>query len=331
MRQPTIRDVAEKAGVSKSLVSLVMNNSPRVSEDSRSAVLTAASELGYRRNALARSLVSQRSNMVGVVMSGPHDVFHNEVLEGIDSHTRLEDFTPLVLHGYHQAELEDEVVETFLELRVDSLILLGTVLPINALEKAASVVPLVVVTRQAVGKFFDVVSGDDKLGAQRVVDHLVELGHKRIVHIDGGARGSAPHRANGYRAAMEAHGLEPRVFRGSFTQEGGADGAKAALKQGSATAIFAANDLAGLGAREVILEQDMRIPGDISLVGYGNTKPSSLRGIELTSVGQPGRKMGETAAALAVERVHSGRVEPRQVIFEPTLVVRNSTGAPPAA
>ena len=125
MRQPTIRDVAKKAGLSKSLVSLVMNDSPRVSDKSRIAVLTAASELGYRRNAAARSLVSRQSQLIGVVISSAYEMFHNEALDGVKQQVGSAHYTAFVQWGRRERTIERKAIEAFLEVRVDALILLG--------------------------------------------------------------------------------------------------------------------------------------------------------------------------------------------------------------
>ena len=333
MRQPTIRDVAEKAGVSKSLVSLVMNKSPRVSDKSRKAVLTAASELGYRRNAAARSLVSQQSQLIGVVISSAYEIFHTEALDGVKQHVVSEDYTAFVQWGRRNQDMERKAIESFLEIRVDALILLGNDLAAKELETLAREVPIAIVGRPMKSSILDVVAGDLALGSTLAVEHLVELGHRHIAHIDGGSTAAGRARATGYRAAMKKHGLESRVVRGSFLAEGGAAGAERLIKSADSlpTAIVAPTDMAAMGAKNVLVRHGLTIPEDISWVGYDDTHLAAMMGIELTTIDQPAEEMGRQAAELVIARLKDPSRPAQNIVVEPSLVVRRSTGPPRAA
>jgi DNA-binding LacI/PurR family transcriptional regulator len=328
---PTILDVAKRAGVSKSLVSLVMGGSPMVRKDKREAVLRAAGELGYRPNAAARSLVRQRSFLIGVMLSDLHNPYFTEVVDGIEREAIGAQYRALFNTGSRLAERESEALETLLQLRTDGLILAGSVLASRTIAGAATRVPVVLLARPSRSRSVDSVTNDDRAGARLAVNHLVELGHRSIAHIDGGRGAGATSRRSGYAEAMRANGLadEVRVVAGAFTEEGGASGVAGLLASGPApTAIFVANDLAAVGALHALEERGLRVPADVSLVGYDNISLSALGHIDLTTIDQPRREIGAVAVRLLLERIEGSRSHARHVLIPPGLVVRGTTRAP---
>lgn len=327
--KPTIRNVAERAGVSKSLVSLVMRGSPHVSERRREAVLKAAQELGYRPNAVARSLVEGRTRLIGAIVADLHNPFFAEFLDGLQESLHGDGLRMLVGSGRWDPRFEAEAVEAFLEMRVDGLVLLSVV-P-DTLADIAKSVPVVVVGERDV-EGVDIVVDDDELGARLAVDHLVELGHRRIAHIEGAPSTTARYRRNGYELAMRRHGLADQVVvtPGDFTEDGGYRAALELLSRDSRpTAIFAPNDLVATGALSAADEKDLRVPTDISIVGYDNTHLAAIRHIALTSVDQPRRDMGRVAAERLSARIEDPLRIARQMLVVPHLVVRSTTGPAP--
>ncbi len=330
-RHPTIRDVAERAGVSKSLVSLVMRGSPLVGVERREAVLRAATELDYRPNAVARSLVRKRSFVIGVVLSDLHNPFFAEVVDGIEEEARICGYQALFSTARLSPEREAEALETFLELRTDGLILAGAELPIQDIVAVATMAPLVLVTRSTRSPLVDSVTNDDRAGARLAVEHLVALGHRAIAHIDGGKGAGAAARRSSYLATMSNHGLaeEASIVRGAFTEEGGAAGVERLLARGrTPTAIFAANDLAAVGALHALGERALRVPEDVSLVGYDNSSLAALGHVDLTTIDQPRRQLGAAAVRLLLERLDRGRREARHLVVPPHLVTRGTTSSP---
>jgi DNA-binding LacI/PurR family transcriptional regulator len=309
--KPTIRNVAERAGVSKSLVSLVMRGSPHVSERRREAVLKAAQELGYRPNAVARSLVEGRTRLIGAIVADLHNPFFAEFLDGLQESLHGDGLRMLVGSGRWDPQFEAEAVEAFLEMRVDGLVLLSVV-P-DTLADIAKSVPVVVVGERDV-EGVDIVVDDDELGARLAVDHLVELGHRRIAHIEGAPSTTARYRRTGYELAMRRHGLADQLLS----------------RDSRPTAIFAPNDLVATGALSAADEKDLRVPADISIVGYDNTHLAAIRHIALTSVDQPRRDMGRVAAERLSARIEDPMRAPRQMLVVPHLVVRSTTGPVPA-
>ncbi|RBQ17842.1 LacI family transcriptional regulator [Spongiactinospora rosea] len=332
--RPTIRNVAERAGVSKSLVSLVLRGSPHVSEHRRQAVLQAARELGYRPNAVARSLVEGRTHLVGALVADLHNPFYAEFLDGLQESLHGEGLRLLIGNSQWEPTLEDEAVEAFLELRVDGLVLLG-IAPVSAtLIEATSYTPTVVVgERHTELDGVDIVVDDDELGARLAVDHLVELGHRKIAHIEGARSSAARFRCEGYLVAMRRHALAPYIMveHGDFTEESGRSAAHALLSRDPRpTAIFAVNDMAALGVLTAASELGLRVPEDLSVVGYDNSHLSGVQHISLTTVDQPRRAMGRSAAALLSDRIGDPGKVSRMRQVTPKLVVRRSAGPAPA-
>lgn len=329
---PTILDVARRAGVSKSAVSRVLRGAPGASRASHDAVLKAAEALGYRLNAMARSLVQRRTYNVGVMLSDLHNIFFAEVLDGINAVADEQGYRMLITTGDRDPNHEMRALEGLLELRADGIILAGARLAPIAIGKAASAVPVAAIGIPVRIAGVDVVGDDDRLGATLAVEHLAALGHRRIAHIDGGGGAGAAERRHGYETTMRALGLGRfvQVAPGEFTEEGGYVGAQRLLRgDGRPTAIFAANDLAALGALKALEEADLRVPEDISLVGYDNTSLAGLRQISLTTIHQPRRQIGEMAMRALLRRIDRPAARARQVVLPPTLVTRATTAPPP--
>jgi DNA-binding LacI/PurR family transcriptional regulator len=333
-RHPTIVDVAERAGVSKSLVSLVLRDAPNVSDEKRAAVTKAAEEIGYRPNAVARSLVRRRSYLIGVMVSDLHNPYFTEVIDGIQEAARGSGYHALFNTGGRAAAGEDVALDTLLQLRTDGIVMAGPVLSSRRIAAVAASVPVVVVARHSRSPAHDSITNDDRMGARIAVDHLVSLGHRRIAHVDGGRGAGAAQRRAGFLDAMDRHGLRSsaRIVTGAFTEEGGRDGVTALLgDRRSVTAVFVGNDLAAVGALDAFDDHGLRVPADMSLVGYDNIALAGLGHIDLTTIDQPRRDMGVTAVRLLLERHDEDRRSARHLVVPPSLVVRGSTGPPRGA
>ena len=332
-RPPTIVDVARRAGVSKSLVSLVLRGAPNVSDEKREAVTRAAREIGYRPNAVARSLVRRRSYVIGVMVSDLHNPYFTEVIDGVEAAAREAGYHALFNSGGRTAMGEAEAIDTLLQQRTDGVVMAGTVLDARRITQVAAAVPVVVVARNVRSPALDSITNDDRMGGRLAVEHLVSLGHRAIAHVDGGTGAGAPQRRSGYLQAMRANGLggASRIVRGAFTEEGGGEGVHELLRgRDRPTAIFVANDLAAVGALDALDEHGLRVPDDMSLVGYDNIALAALGHIDLTTIDQPRREMGGSAVRLLLERRDDGRRRARHLVVAPSVVVRGSTGPPPA-
>ncbi|MEP6764400.1 MAG: LacI family DNA-binding transcriptional regulator [Gemmatimonadaceae bacterium] len=332
-RRPTIIDVAIAAGVSKSLVSLVLRGASNVSVEKRRLVRAAAADLGYRPNAVARSLVQRRSNLIGVLLSDLHNPFFADVIDGVLEAAGSNGYNTIMSVADHGALAERRALDTLLELRIDGLIIASPTVEANAIAAAGREMPIVLVAGRARISDVDSVSNDDSIGAALVVQHLADLGHQRIAHIDGGGGAGADRRRKGYERAMRRLGLGAfmRVVAGSYTDEGGRKGVSALFSHSqSPTAIFIANDLAAHGALIALSLLGLRVPEDVSVVGYDNTTLTPGSHIHLTTVDQPRPDMGRTSVTLLLERLAGGRDAARHLLMPPNLVVRGTT-APPRA
>lgn len=330
MRHPTMEDVAREASVSRALVSLVFRNSPKVADDTRSRVLIAADRLGYRPNANARRLASRTTDTVGVLLRDLHNPFFADIVDGIEAAADRQSVQVLISHA-RRGDDEVGAIERLLELRPIGLLLLSPSLPTKVLAARVGRAPTVIVGREVRHREFDVVVDDDAQGAELAVRHLHALGHRRIYHVSGGRgeAGAAP-RIRGYQRAMHVLGGQPRVVPGRFSEEAGFAAAEAlAALDERPTAVFAANDLIAVGLLSGFDQLGIRVPDDVSLVGYDNTSLARTRHIDLTTIDQPRRAMGQLAIDTLLERLERGRRRPTTHRTKPTLVVRSSTGPVP--
>jgi DNA-binding LacI/PurR family transcriptional regulator len=332
-RQPTMEDVAARAGVSRALVSLVFRNQPNVSSQRRSRVLEAAAELGYRPNAMARSLASRRTRTVGVILDDLRNPFFAEIAGGVEEFASELGYRLLLAAGGRSGQRERNALDALLEYRVDGVILVSPRMATQEIVAAAGQTPIVMVGRRVSG--LDAVITAEAAGVEQVLDHLVGLGHRRIIHFDGGKGAGATQRLAAFRRGMKRRGLDDGagVIHGDFTQDAGERAARGLVDAANdggpelPTAVFAANDLVAAGALGVFLQAGVSVPGAISLVGYDNISIARLAHVSLTTINQPRVAMGHEALELLLSRI-DGRVEPETLTLAPELVVRSTTAPP---
>ena len=334
VKHPTIIDVAALAGVSKSVVSRVMRRDPTVAPARRDAVLAAAEELRYRPNAVARSLVQQRTFNIGVIVSDLHNLFFAEILDGIGATAAAAGYQVLVTSGALLQSNEARALETMIQLRTDGIILAGSQLSAAAIRVGSRLVPMALVTSAIRAPGVDTVATDDVKGARLAVAHLASLGHRHISMVDGGTGPGSAERCQGYMLAMREMGLGQytRIAPGNYTEDGGHRGTTRLLQMmPRPTAIYAANDLAAIGALNAITEAGLEVPRDISVVGYDNTALAALRHVSLTTVHQPRFQIGELAMTALLRRFERPAARARHELLEPCLVVRQTTARPPGS
>ncbi|MFG2828593.1 LacI family DNA-binding transcriptional regulator [Streptomyces sp. NPDC048434] len=348
-RHPTIRGVAERAGVSKSLVSLVLQGSPRVSDARRQAVLEAIEELGYRPNAAARSLVARRTHTVGVLLHDMRNPWFVEVLDGLNSLLQAHGLRMLMVDARLDRRAGQDFARTFQELRVDGIVVVGTLPDTEGLAEVAERLPTVIAgNHEPRLPRVDLVANDDERGARLATEHLIGLGHRRIAHIAGqGLVGEL--RRRGFEAAVRAHGLAAStvVESGDGTEEGGYRAAVRLLgpSRGTGhhaaerptderptaerpTAVFAFNDISGVGALSAAQELGLDVPADLSLVGYDNTYLARIRHLWLNSVNNASHEVGRRAARCLLDRMERPDAPAGQQLVAPELEIRGSTAPP---
>ena len=335
--RPTLETVAARAGVSRSLVSLVLRGSPSVSPGRREAVLRAVAELDYRPNAAARRLAERKSDTVGVLLNDLRQPWFADMLDGLTPALHAGGKAILLGDGRIDRMMDEALTWSFLDLGVDGLVLAGSSPVTPTIANVAGKIPTV-----AVGGMdpdlphVDVLANDDRLGGTLAVRHLIEFGHRRIAHISGLPSTAGRQRLEAYQETMRAARLggEVVVEAGDMTEEGGYRAAVRLLSGRGRpvprpTAIFAANDLSCLGALSAAAAMGVRVPGELSLVGFDNSSLARLRTLWLTSVDGAAYAMGREAARMLLARIsHPGA--PREVtLMAPRLVVRGSSGPAP--
>lgn len=332
----TIREVARQAQVSTATVSRVLNGSGPVAEATRQRVRQAVIDLAYEPNAVARSLVSSSTHTIGILLPDISNPFFPELVKGVQLLADDRRYTLLLLNTEASAIREASALSTLRGKRVDGVVMVGlTTRPEQIKEVLGTEIPVVVLDRAMRPGSFTVVRLDHARGAAMAMTHLVDLGHRRIAHI-AGPRGLelSRQRSAAYRSALRRVGqpADPRLLlRGDFSELGGSVAVEQLLDAGvDFTAVFAANDLSAIGAIRALRTHGLRVPDDVSVIGFDDIQLAGYVTPALTTIRQPTYAMGRRAAELLIDAVQgTGSLTPRTVLFEPELVVREST-APPA-
>ena len=319
-------DVAAAAGVSKALVSIVFRGAAGASEATRARVFEVAQQLGYRTNRTASLLKLRRTRHLGVTMN-VRNAFHAELVEGIQEAADREGYQ-IVLSMVTGSHDERRAVETLLEFRCESLILLGSELSKPMLDDLARGLPVVLIGRRVAMNGVDVVRTADDKGLGLVVDHLVGFGHHDIAHIDGGRHTISADRRRGYRTAMRRHNEAQhiRIFAGGTSEADGWRAAEELLRDDQLpTAATTFNDHCAVGLIDRLTRAGVSVPDAISVAGYDNAPIAQYAAINLTTVSQEAPSQAQWAVRAAVERLEGVRHGTRESVLEPRLIVRGST------
>ena len=324
----TLEMVALAAGVSPSTVSRILNGTASVAAAKQAAVDAAIKKLGFIPNPVARGLAGGRTLSIGVLTQTISSPFYGEALRGIEDELERAGYIPLFVSGHwHEAE-ERNALDALVSRRVDGVIVLAGRLPNSALQVYAKKMPMVVVGRTIKGPKLFSLGFDNRAGGFLATQHLIECGHTRIAYIAGDpAHEDALEREVGYRLALEQAGLtfDPAlVMPGDYTEAGGLLAVNHLLENRLPfTAIFAANDQTAIGAALGLYRKNVRVPDDVSLVGFDDLAPAKYAIPPLTTVRQSVYEMG-SQAALAMLQMLRGE-DPEAVLPQPQLVPREST------
>ena len=331
-RRVTLKDVALQAGVSVMTVSNVINNWPRVAEETREKVQLAIDALGYRPNTLARSLVTGRTHTVGVVISDLTNPFFGQVVRGSEDVLYEAGYNILLCNTNEDSRREQAYLEMLVGRGVDGLLMLGSAATHKEiLAIVPSNLPIVTESSRIPKGNAIVIHLDNVGGASAATRHLIELGHRRIGHIAGPlTRPAGWLRVEGYQQALSEAGIpeDPDlIVSGHPSMRGGYNAAQQLLQTQHPTALFCFNDLMAFGAMAACSHLSIDIPGDLALVGFDDVPMAAFVDPALTTIHLDQYQIGRQAGQLLLGRLASGEDSWSQVEIPSELVVRNSCGA----
>jgi DNA-binding LacI/PurR family transcriptional regulator len=336
----TVKDVAKRAGVSHSTVSRALHDSTLIADETIERIKQIASNMGYSPSAAARALKTNRSQVLGVVLSSVEDPFFSEILQGIESGVQGSGYSLFIAAAHRESKREHEIVQAMVEHRVDGVIICSTTF---SGEKSAQLlqygVPMVVINNQAAEDFRYSIYHDDVDGSRQVTRHLIELGHQKIAYLGNSLSGrTTQDRLTGFRLEMESHGLTiPAEYiheAAGGNPENGIEASRYFLDLPQRpTAIVCFNDMLAIGVLKCLHQLGVQVPDEISVTGFDNIVFSAYTNPPLTTLDQPKQFIGTEAARLMLELLNSTdageNLEQQNVrILKGKLLVRASTAAP---
>lgn len=328
----TSSQVAEHAGVSQSAVSRSFTPGASIAPKTRARVLAAAKELGYRPNAIARSLITSRSRIIAVVMAYLENLFYPDVLEELGRRLAAENYHVLLFTGFKDRD-SDPVFDQLMQYRVDGIILASTSLSSELSEECtAAGIPVVLFNRMTSRDTVSSVTSKNHEGGRMLGEFLVAGGHKSFGYIAGLENSSTNRdRFAGFRAALEKHGIgKIEVRTGNYSRSEAEVAARELLSlRKRPQAIFVANDHMAVAVMDVArYEFGLRIPEDLSIVGYDDVGPARWPSYGITSVTQPIKSMVEATVDILMDQIASGEMEPQHKVIAGELIVRSSARLP---
>jgi LacI family transcriptional regulator len=332
----TSKDIASELGVSQSTVSRALRGDPRVAPATRARVLDAARRSNYTPNLAARSLITRRTRTVGVVVSDITNPFYPELLEILHNEFALADYRTFLINERTDAHLEQHVAELINGGAVDGLVYVSAVLGTPLPGRGVSARPIVLLNREIDSTTVDAVVSDNRGGGRAVAEALVRMGHRRIALIAGPENTSTSRdRELGFMEQLKSSGIpfDEQMRRvGQFSHHSGYQWCLDLLAADTRpTAVFAANDVIAFGALDAARRIEIRVPEELSIVGFDDIDMAGWEGFSLTTVRQPLPEMARAAAHLLMERIASDDgLPPRRRVFPVELVHRDTLAPAPA-
>lgn len=327
MRTITLEDVARDAGVSRALVSMAIRDVSGVNSQTRERILASAERLGYRPNRLASRLASRSTTAIGVFLLDLRQDVYADMFDGIRGVTENEKLHLVLAVGTADGASDGKALDSLGQSRVDIVIATGLLLPDDEVRAFSRHTPIVSVARHVSG--VDSVTSDNVRGARLATEHLIELGHRRIVFLANPQTDGYTGRQEGYVDTMRRSGVEPWIVGSQYSRRQAAKDIAPALSLPDGerpTAVFAHNDQAALGVLDAMATLGLRAPEDISVVGYDNSQVSQAPGTPLTTVDIHGEELGEEATRMALRRLEEPSAPPASHVSQPTLVLRGTSG-----
>jgi DNA-binding LacI/PurR family transcriptional regulator len=334
----TIKDIARRTGVSHSTVSRALRGDPLISMDTTRRIRQAAKEMSYLPSAAARSLKTNRSQMLGVIVSSIDDPFFSEIVFGIEETAQQAGYRLFIAGSQHDSSREQKIVQAMMEHRAEGVIICSSSFSSSqGAQLLENGFPIVVVNHQGVENFHYSIFHDDVDGARQITQHLIHLGHRRIAFLGNSVSGRTNmDRLSGYQLEMEKAGLAvpPDTIlhvAGSHPQLG-LDAAYQFLNLAvRPSAIMCFNDMLAIGVLKGCQQGGLSIPTDLSITGFDNITFSAFTNPPLTTFDQPKQSIGSEAARLLLELLNSASpeksFEPKEIKLQGRLLVRQSTAA----
>lgn len=327
----TIKHIGEMAGVSAAAVSKALNGHSDISEETKTRILEICKQVGYTRNEIARNLAKGKSNMIGLLIPDISSPIYSEVFKGLDIQAREHGYCLFLCDTNRDIELEKKYVRTLMEKRVSGIIVAPVSNSVDHIEEITrNSIPIVYIGGKVNDNMGNYVTVDNFYGSKTAVDYLIKLGHREIYMVcDRDNTKTMTDRIKGYETVMQENNCNPVVYvdgAGRKWRESGYFQTKHILALGKIpSAIFCSSDMVAIGVMEAVLEKGLRVPEDISIVGYDDAAFASLPTINLTTIAQPKFEMGEKTFNLLYKIIksHNSDYKNREIV-KPELVIRGT-------
>lgn len=327
----TIKDVAQRVGVSVSTVSRVLNHSSYVSPETEQLVLKAIEDLHFAPSQIARGFVNKKTSTIGLIIPDVSNPFFSDVARGVEDFAIVDGFATILCNSDWRSEREAMYLDLLRGRWVEGVIIVGSRSSAGDLARAVGSVPYVLVERLMVGSGPSVWT-DNRRGGALATSHLYEIGCRTFAHISGPPDSpSATERRKGFLDVMRRESVTSyEVSEGDYRVQSGLEIGQRIFASGKTPAgIFAANDLMAIGVMQAAAQAGVRIPNDVAVVGYDNIATADYTSPSLTTIDQPGYEMGRVAFSILLKRLRDANAATdEQIEFEPRLIVRNSTRKP---
>jgi LacI family transcriptional regulator len=330
----TIRDIARMAGVSHTTVSRVLNDDPRVAQETRKRIVRVVEEVGFKPDPRARSFVLRKSRLIGLEVVDIGTPFCAELARGIEDQAHQEGYNVIFCSTDEKPERLENFVNLMTGVGTDGLIFTSSRLHEPLVERLVDdKFPLVLINRKMKGEAFNYVVLDNFQGAYDITEHLIHIGYRGLAIIDGPLTVSTgSERLKGFQAALKDHGIslgQDFILHGPWSRMTGYTSAKRLLEtKKRPEAIFGASDNIALGVIDAVEEMGLRIPDDIALVGFDDTDFASISRINLTTISQRKYEMGQLGVQILIDQIE-GKTDNciHKIVLEPRLIIRESCGA----
>lgn len=321
-----IKDVAKYCKVSAMTVSRALNNSSEISESTKEKVLKACQELGYKPNSAAKSLITKKTNMIGLIIPDITNQYYSHVSKGVSSYLEELGYGLILCNSDRKKANEIRYLNFLTEGRVDGIIILPVQPRKEDYEKVVKELPVVMADNFAEGLQVSFVGNDNYYGASKIIEHMIRQGYKKIGVILGDKSSTASNeRFRAYKDVLNMSNIEFNesiVFNSSSTFDEGFKLAEQLIAKG-VDGIFAINDTVAMGVIKYCYHNNIKIPESLGVAGYDNIEQAAMLPVALTTVDQNDNLLGRTAAEILMEQINNS-LEYKNIILKPKLVVRKS-------